>query len=314
MPAVPFNADEVAAQALAGGGPRSAVGVRDLMPDQHRLFFTQLPYLFIAAIDHDGWPLATLITGRPGFVQSPDAVTLRISALPQLSDPAREALVPERDIGILGIDFSTRRRNRANGRIMRRDAGAFDVAVSQSFGNCPQYIQRRTLEVSASEPTVDRGSSAVEAFEQLDPAAQAAIGSADTFFVASRSRPGEGGTFGADISHRGGRNGFIRVEGSRLTIPDFRGNRFFNTLSNLMAEPRSALLFLDFETGDMLQLQGVAEVAWSSEANAFPGAERLWYFRVERGYRRRSALQLRWSFTDYSRATLETGLWHDAVV
>ena len=65
-----------------------------------------------------------------------------------------------------------------------------------------------------------------------------------------------GAAYGADISHRGGRPGFVRVDGDVLTIPDFRGNRYFNTLGNLIAEPRASLLFVDFETGDLLQLQG----------------------------------------------------------
>jgi hypothetical protein len=31
-----------------------------------------------------------------------------------------------------------------------------------------------------------------------------------------------------DLSHRGGRPGFVRVDGDVLTIPDFRCNRYFN--------------------------------------------------------------------------------------
>src|ERR1700730_18562619 len=147
----PFNPDELAAQALAGGGPRGGSGIRDFMPEQHRHFFAQLPYLFIGAIDAAGWPLATLLIGHPGFVQSPDPVTLHIAALPDAGDPAAEALEADRDIGILGIDFSTRRRNRVNGRILSREAGGIAVTVNQSFGNCPQYIQQRTL----SPPRVD---------------------------------------------------------------------------------------------------------------------------------------------------------------
>src|SRR5271168_3176518 len=114
----PFNPDERVAQALAGGGPRGAGGIRHFMPEQQRLFFAQLPYIFVAAIDTAGWPLATLLTGKPGFVQSPDPATLCIAALPDVADPAAEGLVAGREVGILGIDFSTRRRNRVNGRIL----------------------------------------------------------------------------------------------------------------------------------------------------------------------------------------------------
>jgi hypothetical protein len=302
-----FNPDELAAQVLAGGGPRGS-GIRDFMPEQHRRFFSQLPYLFVGAIDEAGWPLATLLTGHPGFVQSPDPATLHITALPAAADPAAEALTPGREIGILGIDFSTRRRNRVNGRILSREPGGLSVAVDQSFGNCPQYIQRRTVASSPIEPA-DAVSNQLEAFSHLDGAAQAAIETADTFFVASRSRAGEGAAHGADISHRGGLPGFVRVEGDVLTIPDFRGNRYFNTLGNLIAEPRASLLFVDFETGDLLQLQGTAQVDWNvAAARQFAGAERLWHFQVARGWRRKAAAALRWSFVEYAPTTVQTGL------
>jgi predicted pyridoxine 5'-phosphate oxidase superfamily flavin-nucleotide-binding protein len=308
-----FNADELAAQRLAGGGPRGD-GIRDFMHEQYRDFFSQLPYLFVGGIDAAGWPLAAMLTGQPGFVQSPNAVTLQISALPDPDDPAAQALVPGRSIGLLGIDLATRWRVRANGNVVNRDAAGIRVAVAQSFGNCPQYIQRRTIlpQLRAASGTQPM---AADIFDRLDEAARAAIGAADTFFVASRSRALEGAGYGADISHRGGRPGFIRIDDERgggnvLTIPDFRGNRYFNTLSNLMVEPRASLLFVDFENGDLLQLQGTAQVDWDgAAAQRFPGAERLWRFNVARGWRRRAASALRWSFLDYAPTTLQTGAW-----
>jgi hypothetical protein len=303
-----FNADELMAQALAGGGPRGSA-IRDFLTEQHRQFFSQLPYVFAGAIDSEGGPLATLLTGQPGFVQSPDPHTLHIAALPDAEDPASEALSPNREIGILGIDFATRRRNRVNGRIVARDSSGIGIAVGQSFGNCPQYIQTRALAPAG----FDRGQASpksVEPVDHLDPPARAAIVAADTFFVASRSRSGDGAEYGADISHRGGRPGFVRVDGDQLTIPDFRGNRYFNTLGNLIAEPRASLLFVDFVTGDLLQLQGTAEVDWSgAHAAEIAGAERLWRFHVTRGWRRRGASPLRWSFLEYSRTTTATGIW-----
>jgi len=308
----PFNPDELAVQALAGGGPRGGAGIRDFMPEQHRQFLAQLPYLFVGAIDAAGWPLATLLTGRPGFVQSPDPVTLHIAAQPDAGDPAAAALAQDREIGILGIDFSTRRRNRANGRIVSRDVDGITVAVSQSFGNCPQYIQRRVIEAAHVDPA-QATSNPAESFTRLDAGARAAIERADTFFVASHSRPGRGSAYGADISHRGGRPGFVRIDGNVLTIPDFPGNRYFNTLGNLSAEPRASLLFVDFESGDILQLQGMAEVDWRGEAaKQFAGAERLWRFQVHRGWRRKAASPLRWAFVNYSRTTVHTGLWPTA--
>jgi hypothetical protein len=273
------------------------------MPDQHREFFALLPYLFVASTDADGWPLATMLAGASGFLRSPDPVTLRVDALPAAQDPAADRFAEGQEIGILGLDLATRRRNRANGAIAARDAAGFTLAVRQSFGNCAKYIQRRAVEPAPPAP------GAVAALAGLDPAARALIAQADTLFVASRSRPEAGVAGGVDVSHRGGRPGFVRIDGDTLAVPDFTGNRYFNTLGNLLGEPRAALLFVDFASGDLLQLQGRATIDWDAHApDLVAGAERQWRFEVVRGWRRRAAVSLRWSFVDYSPATLGTGV------
>jgi len=303
----PFHADELDAQARAGRGATGA-GIRNFMPDQHRDFFELLPYLFVATTDADGWPLATMLTGTPGFVYAPDSVTLRIDALPDGRDPVSATLRESHDVGILGLDLATRRRNRANGQIAGVDDGGFAVAVRQSFGNCAKYIQRRIVHRVPPAP------GGVEALDRLDGEARALIAHADTLFVASRARAGIGGAGGVDVSHRGGRPGFVRVEDDTLAIPDFAGNRYFNTLGNLLGEPRAALLFVDFASGDLLQLQGLATIDWSADAATLvDGAERRWRFAVTRGWRARAATALRWSFVDYSPATFGTGTWERSV-
>jgi hypothetical protein len=205
------------------------------------------------------------------------------------------------EIGILGLDLATRRRNRVNGAIAARDGAGFTLAVRQSFGNCAKYIQRRAVAPALLAPC------AVETLAGLDAAAGALIDAADTLFVASRSRPEAGAAGGLDMSHRGGRPGFVRQDGDALVVPDFAGNRFFNTLGNLTGEPRAALLFVDFAAGDLLQLQGGVTIDWDARLRS-AGVERQWRFEVVRGWRRRAALPLRWSFIDYSPATLGTGV------
>jgi uncharacterized protein len=302
--ASPFNADELAAQARAGAGSRFGAGIRSFMPEQHRSFFELLRYLFVGTADAEGWPLATMLTGTPGFAYAPNPVTLRIDALPDGNDPAAATLGDGREVAILGLDLSTRRRNRANGSIASLDDGGFTVAVRQSFGNCAKYIQRRAPHRVPPAP------GGVDALDGLDGEARALIARADTLFVASRSGPAISAAGGLDVSHRGGRPGFVQVDGDTLTIPDFAGNRFYNTLGNFLGEPRGALLFVDFESGDLLQLQGVATVDWSPDAaRPVEGAERAWRFAVTRGWRRRAATPFRWSFLDYSPATLGTGTW-----
>ena len=88
--------------------------------------------------------------------------------------------------------------------------------------------------------------------------------------------------------------GFVAVDGDTLTILDYAGNRYFNTLGNLVTEPRAALVFVDFVRGDLLHVQGATEIVWNGpEVSAVDGAERLWRVHVERGWRRLGAFALR---------------------
>ena len=164
------------------------------------------------------------------------------------------------------------------------------MSIEQSFGNCAQYIQTR-----APAPHT-RSSRPTETLSALDDAARRAIAGADTFFVASRSRAGIDSDGGLDVSHRGGRPGFVALLGDTLVVPDFRGNRFFNTLGNLLGDPRAGLLFVDFASGDLLQLQGTVTIEW--------GEPRRWTMAVERGWRRPAALPFDWTFGEYAPTTL----------
>lgn len=92
MNADPFHAGEREAQRLAGTR-LSGAAIRNFMPDQHRAFFAMLPFLPIATLDGAGWPVATILTGSPGFVASPDPQTLRIGARPDPDDPIAPHLV-----------------------------------------------------------------------------------------------------------------------------------------------------------------------------------------------------------------------------
>ena len=295
-----FHRDELAAQILAGQGAGRAA-IRPFMPDQHRAFFALLPQLFTATLDARGWPLASVLTGEKGFMQSPDPATLRIAALPAADDPAAPGFVTGAEIGLIGLDFTTRRRNRANGRLSAVDDG-LTVRIAQSFGNCAQYIQTRTPTPRAAAQT------GREDLDALDDDARALMASSDTFFVASRSRPEVGAEGGLDMSHRGGRPGFVGVHGDTLAIPDFRGNRFYNTLGNLLGDPRAGLIFIDFASGDILQLQGAVTIDWHPDGGP-AGAERLWRVKIERAWRRRGALPFSWTFGDYAPTTLGTGVW-----
>jgi hypothetical protein len=285
---MPFHEGELRAQAMAGVEPFSAP-IRNRMPDQHRTFFPLLPFVCVAVADADGWPLATLVEGPPGFATSPDPARLQVAALPTVCDPVRARLLAGAPVGMLGIDLGTRRRNRLNGTVAHVDDAGFTVDVVQSFGNCPRYIHVRSL------APVERMRGPVAMFRtNLPDRARAMLIEATTLFVASVSGAGAAGAAaGLDISHRGGPAGFARLDGDVLTVPDFAGNRYFNTLGNFVAEPRAAIVLADVATGDMLQLQGRADVDWTAaDPDRVPPVERAWRFRIERGWLRPGAFGL----------------------
>ncbi|AZF38243.1 putative iron-sulfur binding protein [Pseudomonas sp. R4-39-08] len=305
--ASPWHSGERQLQESAGVADRMAVigpkVIRDHLPEQHRDFFPLLPYLMLGVVDEHGIPWATMLEGAPGFAHSPDPQRLQIDSLPCRSDPARAGLAVGAAVGVLGIDLNTRRRNRMNGRIGALDHDGFAVDVVQSFGNCPKYIQLRPVDTIARKP-----GSVAERSDSLDGAAHTMIRNADTFFVASYVDLH--GERSVDVSHRGGSTGFVRVEGNVLTIPDFAGNLFFNTLGNLQANPVAGLLFIDFESGDVLQVAGRTSLILSGPQVAeFEGAQRLWTVTVEQVVRRPAALALRWQFVEFSPYSLAMGSW-----
>jgi uncharacterized protein len=162
--------------------------IRDHMPEQHRKFYQQLPFLFIGFSDADGWPWASILFDRQdkqqtqAFIKSPDERTLMLNTLPIEGDPLINRLNTGRPLhaGLLGIELVTRRRNRLSGVISLTENQTLDFKVKQSFGNCPQYIQARNLTCIQHKLPV----SVVE-FSQFDQAAIDLIRQADTFFVAS---------------------------------------------------------------------------------------------------------------------------------
>ncbi len=306
-----WHQGEIALQQQAGVAERMAeVGqrvIRDHMPDQHRDFYAQLPFIVAGSVDAHGDAWATLLEGQPGFIFSPNASTLDIEARPHQGDPAAAGMQDGAPVGLLGIELHTRRRNRMNG-VLQAIGGGFRVQVEQSFGNCPRYIQLRDFHYARDPAEPYRGE--VETLSALDDAARATITAADTFYVATYAERQ------VDASHRGGKAGFVRVsEDGLLTIPDFNGNLFFNTLGNIHQNGKAGLLFIDYTSGDTLQLSGDAEVILDSpQIAAFQGAERLWTFRPRRIVRRRAALALRWLTPSDGAApsSLMTGDWQAA--
>lgn len=293
-----FHRGEQQAQENAGY-QRVKAAIYPTMPEQHRLFYQGLQTFYLTLAGADGYPVAALIQGAQGFIATPDEQHLDISRSALHNLPYLPAIQPGMPFGGLGIDLSNRRRNRVNGVVERIDQHSMRIRVQESFGNCPQYIQRRML-----PPPDSRRQPGVEPLAALDADARYLIAAADTFFVASHARRA-GGVGGADISHRVGVPGFITLSGGKLLIPDYSGNRYMNTLGNILLEPRVALLVMDFQQGAALHIQGQAEVLWQRPGEG--RVERFWTLAPQRILRLRQLLPAAGLSVEYADSSLAAG-------
>jgi uncharacterized protein len=108
----PFHADERQVQRYLGVEAIEQWArkvIRPYLPKQHRAFHTAQPFLIAAARDALGRPWATVLSGEDGFVTSPDSQSLMIDAHPPAGDALDGALRENDDIGLLGIELSSRR-------------------------------------------------------------------------------------------------------------------------------------------------------------------------------------------------------------
>lgn len=291
----PYHPGELALQARAGTCAQAEAGARALrnhLSESQQSFFAQLPCVVAAALDENAQPWASLLTGPAGFITSPSAQCLELAAQAVPGDPLTELLQVDHAVGLLGIDLAYRRRNRLNG-LIATITPRLRIDVRQSFGNCPKYIQaRQVLNVASAQGACWVG-------EQLNAPARHLIAHADTCFIAS-AHPAAGkdecAAQGVDISHRGGPPGFVHIEADgSLTLPDYAGNGYFNTLGNLHLHPKAGLLFVDFSAGHVLHIAADAELIWAGpEVSRTPGAERLLRLVPRRVLWRQAALPLRW--------------------
>lgn len=209
-----------------------------------------------------------MVTGEPGFIQVIDEHSIKIATRLSPSDPLFGNLATERHIGLFAPDFATARRIRVNGLAVIRD-GQIDIRAHEVYGNCRRYMQERIFLGARPVPS---GQSKPARASVLSAEQQLQISQSDTFFIAT-----DNPEYGADVSHKGGNPGFVRIlDQRRIAYPDYNGNSMFNTLGNLTVNPRAGLLFIDFDSGRTLQLTGSASIDWTPErVREFEGAERV---------------------------------------
>lgn len=297
-----FHPGERLVQERTGERATALINARNVsphIPAPARAFVSQQRWCVIGAADAAGAVWASLLIGEPGFVQaSDDLASLHLA----LDDPQHrlqstaplDGLQAGQSVALLLIELQTRRRLRVNGHVALASAGSLDVAVGQAFPVCPRYIQKRQPE--ANGPADETSPALSAAGAELDMVADW-ITTADTLFVASLGPAGE-----ADVSHRGGRPGFVQRRGQMLRIPDYNGNSMFNTLGNLAVGSRFGLVLPDFDGARQLQLSGHARVCFDvAEDSEHTGGTGRWIeFTVESWRITPLNQALRWRFVEAS--------------
>ncbi|UKZ53866.1 hypothetical protein TrVGV298_007668 [Trichoderma virens] len=257
------------------------------MPYAVRVMHSQL--VALGTLDDEGRPWTTIWGGERGFARPVAEGVLGVkSAVDKQFDPVYKAfwtpsegknggadeegiVRPEggKMMSALSIDLETRDRVKLAGRLI---AGA-DIRgpetevqlafhVQESLGNCPKYINKKTLEKTVPQPElVPGGPGGI-----LPPEAIALIEKADMFFLSSTN--GES----MDTNHRGGPRGFIRVlkndeNGVELVYPEYSGNRLYQSLGNLKVNPLIGIVIPDYDTSDALYLTGHSTILLGKQAS-----------------------------------------------
>ncbi len=270
MESSPFNEAERALQTRVGVRDKIELQgqrvIRGFLTEQHQQFFAMLPFIVISSLDSQQRQWTQFVCGNPGFIDTSDCKLVRIHSLPTTFE-----LVIGAPIGILGIQLHTRRRNKVKGTVVAVGKDGFDVKVFQTCGNCPQYIFSREAEFVRDAKNAP--SSQVLIQNELDDRAVDLISKSDFFFLGTV----EADKRAAEVNHRGGKSGFVKVRTRReLIFPDFTGNFHFSSLGNISATGAASAIFVDTETSEPLLLTCKAEIDWDSELlKSFAGAERL---------------------------------------
>lgn len=269
-----------------------------VIPAAHRFLGQQVFLVLSASNTHDHIPV-TIVYGVPGFIsieESGKRISISITShVNQNQDPVLRILHLGTRVGALAIDLATRRRLRINGHVESVTADVIVMIVDESYPNCPKYIQKRVIDdarpCAPADYRIAQGTSLLAAHLQL-------ITTADTFFVSSLNPNGH-----ADTSHRGGPRGFIRIlDNGDLRIPDYQGNRLYNTFGNFQLNPYAGIVIWDFDNSGFLHLHGEVkfDFAGLDEVNETGGTGRWWVFTPQSWVWQRVAIPFQIRFEEFS--------------
>jgi predicted pyridoxine 5'-phosphate oxidase superfamily flavin-nucleotide-binding protein len=92
--------------------------------------------------------------------------------------------------------------------------------------------------------------------DTIDDSDRAFIHARDMFFLATADADGR-----PTCSYKGGEPGFVRVLDERtVAFPNYDGNGMYMSMGNALINPHVGMLFIDFEHGHRMRLEGEASI------------------------------------------------------
>jgi hypothetical protein len=195
--------------------------------------------------EREGDPRFTLLSGAAPLV---DASHVDDDVIVTFPHSLLDAVPAGSVASAIVIDPAAARRSRVCGELIESANGA-TMRASAAMTHCRKYIAPSVAD--ASEPRVGPAERIAIALD--DARIAATLARTETAFLGTVAPDG-----GPVAAHRGGAPGFIRYDpgtGS-ITWPEFVGDGMFVNTGNLRATGRFALLALDLEAGDGIELTG----------------------------------------------------------
>jgi len=117
--------------------------------------------------------------------------------------------------------------------------------------------------------------------DSIGPSEQEFIERADMFFLATADEHGR-----PNCSYKGGDPGFVRVlDPQTVAFPNYDGNGMYLSMGNLVRNPAVGMLFIDFERGHRLRVNGTASFDTEPETLAYwPEAQFAVLVRVREAF------------------------------
>ncbi len=269
--------------------------VQNSIAPQQLDFIRKQSVLWVGIEDQENLLWAFPLFGSPGFINPGEGKLIEIE-LAKKNYPAEEwldYLEEGKSIGCLVIDPMSRRRLRINGVIKKPGKHRLQVAVMQSYPNCPKYIRRREVRDRPGQSGFYFISSGMTVNSQV----KSILEQSDTAYVASI------GPNGADLSHRGGSTGFIKCESQNtIIVPDYKGNSLFNTLGNFSLNPNGGIMIVDYERNYFLQITGKVNVFTNEKFTKLNtgGTDRFWVMTIHKWQLFQQHKHVVWKSQDFS--------------